>query len=135
MTRQPPEDDSKAEDESKAEAGVEVSNGDAVSPKKQSLQLQGMKDATSRPVKPKKPSKEERKMAKVAQRNQKPQPQEEGAGGDLVAVIARRYGDLPVRFFQATLASPRPRIWTDVIEVVTDAAGRAVLLRGWVQSN
>ena len=61
--------------------------------------------------------------------------QEEGAGGDLVAVIARRYGDLPVRFFQATLASPRPRIWTDVIEVVTDAAGCAVLLRGWVQSN
>ncbi|CAL4959616.1 unnamed protein product [Urochloa decumbens] len=112
-----------------AEDGLGASNGGAISPNSRKA-LKDTMESTSRPAKPKKPSKEERKLAKAAKCQR--QPQEEGADGDSGAVVSRNYGDLPVELFQTSPASSRQ--WMEVSELVPDAAGRAVLLRGWAQS-
>ncbi|CAO2195769.1 unnamed protein product [Urochloa humidicola] len=128
MTRQP-EEDKKAV----AEDGLGASNGGAISPGSRKP-LRDTTGSSSRPAKPKKPSKEERKIAKAAQRNHQPQDEDEdeGADGDPGAVVARNYGDIPVEIFQTSPASSRH--WMEVSELVPNAAGRAVLLRGWAQS-
>lgn len=124
-----------SEDELKMEIGVGVSNGAAISLKTQEKTRKAL-DASSRLTKPKKPSKNEMMIARAAQRSQQPQEDGSDAVPTAVASSSRNYGNLPVTFFQtsASPATASPRAWMEVSELVPDAAGRAVVLRGWAQA-